>query len=158
MIHIVAFGAAFVTCAWYAFTVGGKPERAAMFAQLVALILSMAVGFLTVSGNFVSLVAGWALVDGGLAIVLIMIALTSNRHWPIVLAGLQVAATFVHLAKLAYPELPATGYAIFTQMWAWPMLLVTAIGTRNHRLRRLRLGRYPDWKRTPAAPSPTATF
>src|SRR5438270_11934619 len=99
MIHIFAFAAAFLACFAYAFWAGGKPERAAIVAQLVALLLSMAaISFRSIPASGVP--AGLALVDLALAIALGSLALTSNRLWPIVLAGMQVATLFAHLARL----------------------------------------------------------
>lgn len=146
MIHIASFAVAFVACCTYALFAGGWPERAAMLAQLGALILTLSTGFLNVSGKFQSLIWGWAIADVGLAVALTLLALRANRYWTIVLAGLQVAAVWVHVAKMLFPALPATGYAMFLQLWAWPMLVVTAAGTYNHRQRNARFGSERGWK------------
>lgn len=146
MIHIASFAVAFLTCTMYALFAGGWPERAAMLAQVAALILTLFTGFLHVSGTFHSFIWGWAIADVGLAVVLILVALEANRYWTIVLAGLQVAAVLVHVAKVLFPALPATGYAMFLQLWAWPMLIVTAAGTYKHRQRNARFGSERDWK------------
>jgi hypothetical protein len=146
MIHVVAFHAAFLACAWYALTAGGRPERAAMLAQAVALILTLSTRFIHVSGDFASLRVWWAITDGLLLLALTLIALRADRLWPIVLAGLQLSASFVHLTKTLFPDLPASGYAVFLQMWAWPMLAVTAWGTRRHQKRVRCFGSERDWK------------
>lgn len=146
MIHVAAFLTAFIACAWYALIAGGRPERAAMLAQAVALFLTLSTGFWQVSGDFASLVVGWVIADGLLLFVLTIIALRANRLWPIVLAGLQLSASLVHLTKTLYPNLPAVGYAAFLQIWAWPMLAVTVWGTRNHQRRLSRFGSDPEWK------------
>ena len=146
MIHVAAFHAAFILCAWYALTAGGRPERAAMLAQAVALILTLLSRFSHVYGDFVSLKFWWAIIDGLLLMVLTLIALRADRLWPIILAGLQLSASFVHLAKTIYPDLPASGYAVLLQMWSWPMLAVTAWGTRQHQKRIRCFGSEPDWK------------
>jgi hypothetical protein len=145
MIHILAFAATFLACLAYVFTVGGRPERAAIVAQLVALLLSMfAISFRWI--RFEHLPAGLALADLALALALTALALKSNRLWPIVLAAMQLATIIAHLAKLLSFPLPAAGYAIFVQFWAWPMLVVTAIGARNHHIRIRRFGEERDWK------------
>ena len=117
-----------------------------MLAQAVALILTLSMRFVYVSGDFASLKFWWAIADGLLLVSLTLIALRANRLWPIVLAGLQLSASFVHLTKALYPDLPASGYAVFLQMWAWPMLAVTAWGTRQHQRRIRCFGSEPDWK------------
>lgn len=145
MTHQLAFAAAFLVCLGYTCWAGGRPERAAISAQLVALLLSLiAISFRSIPA--VKLSAGLALVDALLAVALTMLALRSNRLWPIVLAGMQVATIFAHLAKILSFPLPPAGYVIFVQFWSWPMLLVTALGTYRHRTRVRRFGDEPDWK------------
>lgn len=145
MIHMIAFAAAFLACLVYAFFAGGKPERAAILAQLVALLLSFtAISFRSIPVK--GLPIGLALVDLALAVALSILAVRANRIWPIVLAGMQVATIFAHVARMLSFPLPAAGYVIFVQFWAWPMLIVTALGTYNHRSRTRRLGQERDWK------------
>jgi hypothetical protein len=145
MIHMLAFAAAFVACLIFVFSAGGRPERAAILAQLIALLLSLsAISFRAIPAR--GLPVGLALVDFALALALCFLALRANRIWPIVLAGMQVATIFAHLAKLLSFPMPAAGYVIFVQFWAWPMLIVTAVGTYKHGSRTRRLGQERDWK------------
>lgn len=146
MIRILIFQAIFLTCAWYAWNAGGRPERAAMLAQALAYLITLSTGYLKVAGGFTNLVEGWLIADILLLAALIWLALRANRIWTIVLAGLHLAAVFAHLTKFVYPELPAFGYAVFLQLWAYPMLLTTVIGTRNHQARLRMYGADPDWK------------
>ena len=146
MLHVAAFAVAFTLCGIYTLLAGARPEQFAMLAQSCALLLSVLTVFLRVSATFQTLVLGWALADVLLAIALTILALHANRNWTIVLAGLQVAAVLIHAAKLLFPSLPASGYAMFVQLWAWPMLIVTAAGTYNHRRRSGVLGSEKDWK------------
>jgi hypothetical protein len=119
-----------------------------MLAQAAAYLITLSTGYLRVAGGFTSIVEGWLIADTLLLVALIWLALRANRVWTIVLAGLHLAAVFVHLAKAAYPQLPPFGYALFLQLWAYPMLLTTAIGIRCHQVRLRRFGTYPDWKPT----------
>lgn len=89
---------------------------------------------------------GVALVDVALAIALTVLALKANRLWPIVLAGMQLATVFGHVARLLSFPLPTAGYAIFVQLWGWPMLIVTAIGIHKHHERTKGRGTERDWK------------
>lgn len=146
MIRVGLFLTAFTLCAGYAFKAGGKPERVAMMAQLIALLLSSSVAFWRDSGVFATLIRGWLMIDLTLLLVLILVALRANRIWTIVLAGLQLAAIFAHLSKTLYPGLSPLGYAVFVQIWAWPMLIATALGVRNHRRRVAILGKEADWR------------
>jgi hypothetical protein len=145
MIHFFAFATTFLACFVYAFIAGGGPERFAMLAQLLAFVSTV---FL-ISFRWtiwLGLPVGVALVDLGLAVALVLLALTANRLWPIILAGMQVATVFAHAARLLSFPLPTAGYAIFVQLWGWPMLFVTAFGTYRHRQRTRRYGPEKDWK------------
>ncbi|UUR08140.1 hypothetical protein [Sphingomonas glaciei] len=147
MIRILIFQVIFLTCVWYAWKAGGQPERAAMLAQAVAYSITLSTGYLRVAGGFTNIVEGWLIADILLLAALIWLALQANRLWTLLLAGLHLAAIFVHLAKATYPQFPPFGYALFLQFWAYPMLLTTAIGIRRHQIRLRRYGPYPDWKR-----------
>ena len=145
MIHIASFAAAFLACLLYVFTVGGKPERTAILAQFGAFLMSMfAISFHSIPARHLPI--GLALVDVILALALMALSLRANRLWPILLAGMQVATVFAHFARLLAFPLPPAGYVIFVQLWAWPMLIVTAIGAHNHHLRVGRWGDERDWK------------
>lgn len=65
------------------------------------------------------------------------VALRSARFWPLWMAGLQLTAMFGHLLKAIDVELFARAYAAALVFWAYPMLLVLAVGTwRNERRTR----------------------
>jgi hypothetical protein len=145
MIHVLAFTATLLACLAYVLAAGGKPERVAILAQVLAFVLTVTVLSYRWTA-FQHLPLGLALIDLVLAAILTLLALKANRLWPIALAGMQVATVFGHLAKaLAFP-LPAAGYSIFVQFWGWPMLIVTWFGAFKHRLRTKRDGEEPDWK------------
>lgn len=147
MLHIIAFNLAFVTCLAYASWRGGAPERLAMVAQALANVFTiLAIHFLPRASGFHSLAHALAAIDVVLLVALTALALRANRLWPIVLAGLQLTTVFVHLSKAVFPDFPAASYGIFAQFWAWPMLLATAWGTRNHRSRERMNGEERDWK------------
>jgi hypothetical protein len=145
MIHVLAFTATLLLCLAYVLTAGGKPERVAILAQLAAFLLTVII--LSFHWTpFEHFPLGLALIDVALALVLSALALKANRLWPIMLAGMQVATVFAHLAKALSFPLPPAGYGIFVQFWGWPMLIVTGIGAYGHRKRTRRLGHEPDWK------------
>jgi hypothetical protein len=145
MIHVLAFATAFFACFAYAFVAGGRPERYAILAQLMAFLVTLFLISFRWS-SWLGLPVGVATADFALAVALIALALKANRLWTIVLAGMQVATVFAHLARFLSFPLPTAGYVIFVQFWAWPMLIVTTVGTYNHRVRTRRFGAEPDWK------------
>lgn len=157
MIHVIAFAVTFLLCTVYVISVGGMPERLAMLAQFVAFLFSLfAISFRWI--RWAGMPAALMIADLGLAITLTAIALKANRRWPILLAGMQVATVFAHLAKVLSVPLPAVGYAVFVQFWGWPMLFVTAAGAYNHHRRLGRIGQERDWKPLwPESPQVTST-
>lgn len=145
MIHVLAFTTTLLLCLAYVLIVGGKPERVAILAQVIAFILTViALSFHWTAFEHFPL--GLALIDVALAITLTILALKANRLWPIILAGMQVATVLGHLAKALSFPVPAAGYAIFVQFWGWPMLIVTGLGAYRHRARQRTIGAEPDWK------------
>lgn len=116
-----------------------------MLAQLAAFLLTLVLMAFrwTLWRRFP---VGVGLIDLILTFGLIVLALKANRLWPILLAGMQLATVFGHIAKLLSFPLPTAGYAIFVQLWAWPMLFVTAVGTYKHHQRTKRRGSEQDWK------------
>lgn len=145
MIHVIAFTATLLTCLVYVFIVGGRPERCAIVAQLVAFLLTVLVLSFRWT-PFQHFPVALALIDLALAGILVSIALKANRLWPILLAGMQLATVFGHLAKALSFPLPTAGYGIFVQLWGWPMLIVTALGAYKHRRRAMKFGKEADWK------------
>jgi hypothetical protein len=147
MIHVIAFCIAFACCLIYTFRFGGEPERAAMLAETVALILTIiAIHFFPQAASFHGSARALFLIDVSLLLVMTCIALKANRLWTIVLAGLQLTTVLVHISRALYPALPAASYGIFAQFWAWPILLTTALGAYRHKMRTRKFGEERDWK------------
>lgn len=64
------------------------------------------------------------------------VALRSERFWPLWMAGLQLTAILGHALKAVDAELFARAYGAALVFWAYPMLLVLAVGTWRNRRRR----------------------
>ena len=76
-------------------------------------------------------------VDLAVFVGFLWVALRSERFWPLWMAGLQLTAILGHVLKAIDVELFARAYAAALVFWAYPMLLVLAIGTwRNQRRTR----------------------
>lgn len=57
------------------------------------------------------------------------VALRSERFWPLWIAGLQLTAIFGHVLKAIDVQLFSRAYAAALVFWAYPMLLILAVGT-----------------------------
>lgn len=140
------FLALLLGCCGYAWWRGGAPERWAAGLQLGAFAVDFTLNRLVDGSTYASMQVGSAVLDTTLLTALVLLAWRSTRFWPLWLAGWQLAAVMAHLAKGLDPGMVPTGYALQSAIWAYPMLVATAIGTWRHR-RRVAAGR-PDepWK------------
>ena len=74
------------------------------------------------------------LVDVAVFLGFLWVALRSERFWPLWIAGLQLTEIFGHVLKAIDLQLFARAYAAALVFWAYPMLLILAVGTwRSHR-------------------------
>lgn len=61
-------------------------------------------------------------------------ALISDRFWPLWVAGLQLTTSMGHVFKLIDSHLLPLAYAAALRFWAYPILIILAVGTwRSHR-------------------------
>lgn len=62
---------------------------------------------------------------GGLAIL----ALRSNRYWPIWALGFQTAAVATHMATIIAPDIVPKAYQAVAAFWSIPILVAMVTGT-----------------------------
>lgn len=61
-------------------------------------------------------------------------ALISDRFWPLWVSGLQLTTSMGHVFKAIDSHLLPLAYAAALRFWAYPILIILAIGTwRSHR-------------------------
>lgn len=135
-----------IGCCGYALWQGGSPERVGAGLQLGAFVIDDAIHRFIDGIGYTSMALGSFVVDMVLLASLMVLAWRSTRFWPLWLAGWQAAAIMGHLSKLVDPGMLPTGYAVQAQIWAYPMLLATAVGTLRHRRRVLAGDPDPAWK------------
>lgn len=139
-----------ILCCGYAALGGGAPERWSAGLQTVAFALGLPVHRALDAVGYRSAIAGTAAIDVALLVALSLLAWRSTRYWTVWIAGWQFAAVIAHFAKLLDPGMHNVGYAIQAQVWAYPMLLATAVGAWRHRA-RCRAGDIdPAWKPLPS--------
>ncbi len=69
------------------------------------------------------------LVDVAVFLGFTWVALRSERFWPLWIAAFQLTAIFGHVLKAIDIHLFSRAYAAALLVWAYPMLLVLAVGT-----------------------------
>jgi nicotinamide riboside transporter PnuC len=118
----------------YAFYRGQSESRLAasicVIASLASMIVVSPLGYARVeSGIFI--------VDVAVLVGFTVIALRSDRFWPLWIAGLQLTTIIAHLFKVVDLDLLPKVYAAAARFWVYPIFLIIVIGTwRSHQRRR----------------------
>ncbi len=121
----------------YALLRGRGDER---IAAGVCLLASLATRFAIspLSVRYSGVETGLLVVDGLVLAMFIVLALRSERFWPLWVAGLQLTSSMAHLMKLVEIDLVPRVYGAAAVFWSYPILIILAVGTwRGHR-RRMR--------------------
>ena len=106
---------------------GRKYERAAALACLGASLATLFVHQIS-DVRYVTVAAGDMLVDCAALAIFIIIALRSDRFWPLWVAGLQLVTSFGHFLKAIDPELVPQAYGAALRLWSYPILVIVFIG------------------------------
>lgn len=121
----------------YAFLAGRSEERIAAAICAVATVATRLVLSPTIN-RYSQIEAGVFLVDLAVLAGFAVIALRSERFWPLWIAGLQLATTIAHILKAARFELIPEVYAAAARFWVYPIFLIIVVGTwRTHKRHRL---------------------
>jgi len=121
----IAYGSLLIACAT-ALIVGGRPERLTALACLVAVALTQLVKY---GGDFVSFQIGVFLVDLGLLLGFAVIALKSDRFWPIPLCALQLITVGGHILRLVSSDQHPLIYETMVTAPFYPIMLLLAWGS-----------------------------
>jgi cyanate permease len=125
--------------ALYALLRGKRDERQVSIVMIVGLIASELV-LPPIRERYEGIETKLMLVDLCVFAGFLWVALRSDRFWPLWIAGLQLTAILGHILKVIDVQLFARAYAAALFFWAWPMVIILAIGTwrANRRDRRER--------------------
>lgn len=128
----------------YAFGRGGKPERwtAGLFVAAGALTLVVHSPWPV---RYVGLETSVLLVDAGLLVCLMGIALHADRFWPLLMAAFQAMAVAAHLAKALDLRLGAGAYQQALVVWSYATLPLLVAAVWRHSQRTAAAGRGRDW-------------
>ena len=120
----------------YALMRGSRDERhVALICLVGALVTTLVLS--PVASRFEGVERPVLLVDLAVLAGFVTVALRSERFWPLWVAGLQLTTIMGHMLKGAESELLPRAYAAALNFWAYPIILILAIGTwRSHRRAR----------------------
>ena len=112
---------------FYAAARGGSDERHATLVCIAASIATL-LSLSPVSQRFEGVETWVAGVDFATLAAFTVIALRTDRFWPLWVAGLQLTSAIGHLLKLTEPGLVPIAYAAAMAFWSYPILLIIGIG------------------------------
>lgn len=123
--------------AFYALTRGGRDERQ-VGAILVAGVMATTLVLSPINQRYSNVETSVVLVDLLVLFGFTWVALTSQRFWPLWIAGFQLTTILGHLLKAVNSGMFAQAYAAAMIFWVYPMLLILVIGTWRSARRRER--------------------
>jgi hypothetical protein len=111
---------------------GGKYERMAALVFIAASVSS----FVTespVQARYQGIELSDLIVDSGVLVAVIAIALVSDRFWPLWAAGLQLVDSMSHVLKAVDADLIPKVYGAAERFWSYPILIILLVGAwRQH--------------------------
>lgn len=142
-----AFIALMVVACGYAFIRGGAPERAGALIAAVGFLATLAMGRHRYAQVELDVLAIDLAVYAGFQ----LLALSADRFWPTLVAGLQLTTVLMHVATGAMPDFIPFAYALAIWAWSWIIMALIFVGTWRHRRRLSRYGADRDWSSSPMA-------
>lgn len=115
-----------------AFLRGGWPERSAAVAMIAAWFGS---GFVQNTNQFFGPQVGITIIDLLLLTLLIVIALVSNRWWPMWACGFHGLGVLLHLAVLVDAKVVGRAYFIAGTLFSFLTVLALFLGSLRARRR-----------------------
>jgi hypothetical protein len=140
----MAFLLLFLGSVSYALWKGGAPERVAAAILLAGVVLTATTQAFD-THRYATVQWGAAMVDVGVLIGFLSVALLSTRYWPMWLAALQIIQLCSDFAKLL-PGVAALTYAMASSLIGYPVALLIIAATVRHRMRTARFGLQPSWR------------
>lgn len=125
MLLQVLFLAMLFGCCGSAIWLGRNTERWTALALLGCTIASPIVE----TSQFVAPESGILIIDLLLLGFLFVLAMRSDRFWPLWATAFQVVGTLIHVARLVDPTVWHLAYAVAQGFWAYPVLAALALGT-----------------------------
>jgi hypothetical protein len=117
----------------YAFTRGGRPERAIAAIDWIGFLATWAV-VSPLSRRFHGAEIGVAVVDTACLVAMAWVAIRNDRSWTLWVAAMQLVVVLSHLAMWLKPVHIPHYYKNSVQLWIYPQLALLALGTLRHRL------------------------
>jgi len=136
MIHMILFDALLFGACGYALLRGSPDARIVGAVCVIANFASYAL-----VSHYRSIEVGVLGVDLLTFIAFTVVAITSERFWPLWVSGLQLTTILGHLLKGVQSDLLPTAYAAALHFWSYPILVILAIAVWRSQRRGKRADR-----------------
>ncbi|HEX5258931.1 MAG TPA: hypothetical protein VFW35_09130 [Sphingomicrobium sp.] len=136
IVHVILFWLLLLVSCGYALWRGRRYERMAAFVFVAATLLSF-FGESSVKHRYVGIEITDVVVDNGVLLALVAIALVSDRFWPLWAAGLQLVDSMSHLMKTIDVDLLPKVYGAAERFWSFPILIILLVGAWRQNRRRV---------------------
>lgn len=103
---------------------------------MVAALIATELVLPPVDERFRSVETELMLVDLAVFAGFLWVALRSDRFWPMWIAGLQLTMLLGHALKMMDATLFSKAYAAALLFWAYPEVIILAVGTWRNQRRR----------------------
>jgi hypothetical protein len=104
---------------------GGLDERLASLGFVLATLASQ----IWTKTNYAHTETIVLMIDAALLVGLVILALRSDRFWPMWAAAFQLVGTTVHFASMTETGDYAWAYAVGLIFWSYPVLVALGVGT-----------------------------
>ena len=116
---------ALASCSAMAWLWGGLDEKLASSGFILATLASNMAN----KTHYSHTETGVLLIDLALLAGLIVLALRSDRFWPMWAAAFQLVGTMVHVASMTETGDFAWAYAVGLIFWSYPVMVALMVGT-----------------------------
>lgn len=124
-----------LTCG-YALWRGRKYEQLSAIIFIGASVVSV-VARSPVQQRYLGVEVSDLVIDSFVLGAMLVIALRSDRFWPLWVAGLQLTISMSHLLKAIRPDLLPLAYAAAERFWSYPTLIILFIAAWRQHQRKL---------------------
>lgn len=125
MLFQVMIGSFLAASCFLSWKWGGLDEKLAAGGFVAATVASN----LANTSHYNHTETGVLFIDVALLVGLLVIALRSDRFWPMWAAAFQMVAVTVHVASLTETGNFAWAYAVGLIFWSYPVLIALMVGT-----------------------------
>lgn len=125
---------------------GGAPERICVAALVTVTLVDPVYHLLVRYPVFGTVDIGHLVMDLGVALAFIAVALRSNRVYPLWLAAFQLVSVLSHFAREVTDFFPMLAYGLMSYGPYYIILLIMAAGIAAHARRSRHVGPYRSWR------------